>query len=207
MIDEKTAATGEVEENLGLREQKKRRTRVAMHRAALELVLEEGLANVTVERIARRAGISTRTFFNHWSTKESAILGIRIGEAETVAENLRTRIAEQGPRQGLRTVLRGSLAGIPADPQLRELKKQVMAEEPELHAVSAGNLISVQTQLVDVLAEALEGDDARDRAGLTVQIGFALTRSAFSYSMSRGVDLVTAFDAVVALHDDGRIAF
>ena len=60
---------------LGLRERKKRQSRIAMHRAALELVHEHGLSGVTVEAIAQRAGVSTRTFFNHWTTKESAIIG------------------------------------------------------------------------------------------------------------------------------------
>src|SRR5699024_9781489 len=109
-----------------------------MHRAALELVLENGLSGVTAEMIARRAGVSTRTFFNHWSTKEAAILGIRSGEAEQVAESLRERLTETDPRRALRDVLREALAANPTDPQLRDLKKQVMAEAPQLHSISTG---------------------------------------------------------------------
>lgn len=207
MTDVNTPPADAAEEPLGLREQKKRRTRIAMHRAALELVLENGLSGVTAEMIARRAGVSTRTFFNHWSTKEAAILGIRSGEAEQVAESLRERLTETDPRRALRDVLREALAANPTDPQLRDLKKQVMAEAPQLHSISTGNVISVQTELVEVLAEALDGEDAKERAGITVQIGFALTRSAFTVSMARGIDLETAFDEVVALHDSGCATF
>ena len=60
VIDEKSTS----DQNLGLRELKKRQSRTAMHRAALELVNEHGLGGVTVEAIAQRAGVSTRTFFN-----------------------------------------------------------------------------------------------------------------------------------------------
>lgn len=194
-------------ETLGLREQKKRQTRLAMHRAALELVLEEGLGGVTAEMIARRAGVSPRTFFNHWGTKEAAILGIRSGEPGLAAHNLRERMQGADPRLALRQVLREALGAVPMDPQLRELKKQAMTAAPQLHSISTGNLIAVQTELVDVLADALQGEDARERAGIMVQLGFAMTRSAFTISMARGIDLTAAFDQVVELYDGGRAAF
>src|SRR4051812_48235481 len=59
----------------GLRERKKRATRLALHRAALELVGTHGLDGVSIEQIAARADVSTRTFFNYFSTKEDAVIG------------------------------------------------------------------------------------------------------------------------------------
>lgn len=192
---------------LGLRELKKRQSRVAMHRAALELVHEHGLGGVTVEAIAQRAGVSTRTFFNHWTTKESAIIGVLLEGGDQVAARLRERVQESGPKDGLRSVLRDALASAPIDPELRELKKQVMTSEPKLHSLSSGNLLSVQTEMIEVLTEALEGEHARERATLSVQIGFAVTRSAFSVSMARGIDLGTAFDEVLDRYDEGDSVF
>lgn len=64
-------------EELGLRELKKRQTRMAMHRAALELVVEHGLSAVTAQMIAERAGVSTRTFFNYFTSKDEAVFGFR----------------------------------------------------------------------------------------------------------------------------------
>ena len=192
---------------LGLRELKKRQTRIAMHRAALELVLEHGLTGVTVEAIAQRAGVSTRTFFNHWSTKESAIIGVLAEEGDGVAEALRRRLEHDCPREALRAVLREVVTSTPADLGVRELKQQVMAKEPRLHSISSGNMLTIQTALVEVLADVLEGDDARERATLSVQIGFAVTRSAFATSMMRGIDLTTAFDEVLARYDAGDAVF
>lgn len=59
-------------------------TRRALRRAALELGLEHGLAAVSVEAIASRAGVSTRTFFNYFDTKEDAALlqVFAVGEEE-----------------------------------------------------------------------------------------------------------------------------
>ena len=192
---------------LGLRELKKRQSRMAMHRAALELVLEHGLGGVTVEAIAQRAGVSTRTFFNHWSTKESAIIGVLSAADEEIAARLRHQVHETGPREALRTVMREAISSAPFDPEVRELRKQVMAKEPKLHSLSSGNLLSVQTEMVAVLAGVLDGDDAHERAMLSVQIGFAVTRAAFSTSMARGIDLGTAFDDVLARYDEGDEVF
>ncbi|WP_345082270.1 helix-turn-helix domain-containing protein [Brachybacterium paraconglomeratum] len=199
--------TTEPDQSLGLRELKKRQSRLAMHRAALELVSEHGLGGVTVEAIAHRAGVSTRTFFNHWSTKESAIIGVlSAGDAE-IAERLRHLAEEQGPLQALRTVLREAISSAPIDAGLRELKKEVMAKEPRLHSLSTGNMLSVQTEMVEALTEILGGEDAREQAMLSVQIGFAITRTAFAVSMARGIDLGIAFDEVLDRYDEADGVF
>ena len=59
----------------GLRERKKRERGQALRRAAIELALEKGYHNVTVEDICDRCGVSRRTFFNYYSSKEESLLG------------------------------------------------------------------------------------------------------------------------------------
>lgn len=186
---------------LGLRETKKRHTRIAMHRAALELVAEQGAGRVTVEMIARRAGVSTRTFFNHWATKEAAVLGMAGGEGRRAGELLADLLETLPPRAALRAVIRQLLAEGPEDHELRDLKKQVMRQEPHLHAVNAGNLHQVQIEFEQVLAEHLGGEDARARATASVHVATALARSAFAVSMARGLSLPEAFDEVLAMFD------
>lgn len=66
---------------MGLRETKKQQTRTAIADAALELFLEHGFAQVTVADVARRAGVSTNTVFNYFSTKEDLFFD-RQAEAE-----------------------------------------------------------------------------------------------------------------------------
>lgn len=56
------------------RDRRKRLTRQALRRAALELGLEHGFSSVSVEAVAERAGVSTRTFFNYFASKEDAAL-------------------------------------------------------------------------------------------------------------------------------------
>ena len=58
---------------MGLRERKKLDTRRALSNAALQLMFERGIDNVTREAIAGLAGVSLRTFNNYFTGKYEAL--------------------------------------------------------------------------------------------------------------------------------------
>lgn len=53
---------------------RRREARARISAVALELVLERGLDNVTVDEIARTANVSRRTFFNYFPSKVAACI-------------------------------------------------------------------------------------------------------------------------------------
>ena len=57
----------------GLRERRHRQTSADIRDAAVRLAQQRGWFKVTIEEICIEAGISTRTFFNYFPNKESAI--------------------------------------------------------------------------------------------------------------------------------------
>ncbi|TQL04574.1 TetR family transcriptional regulator [Cellulomonas sp. SLBN-39] len=59
----------------GLRARKKRERRELLIDVTHRLVAEHGLDGVTVEAVCAQAGVSTRTFFNYFETKDDAALG------------------------------------------------------------------------------------------------------------------------------------
>lgn len=59
----------------GLREHKKRVTTAAISTAARTLTAEHGLNGYTVEGLCEQVGISRRTFFNYFPSKEHAVVG------------------------------------------------------------------------------------------------------------------------------------
>lgn len=71
--------------------------------AAFELARANGLANVRVPEIAAAAGVSTRTFNNYFSSKEAAIAWPVVSRAAKLAENLRSRPADEPLREALLT--------------------------------------------------------------------------------------------------------
>lgn len=69
----------------GLRERKKRQTRTTLREAGLRLATARGIENISVEEIAAAAGVSKRTLFNYFDSKEDLLFGPEPGEPERLA--------------------------------------------------------------------------------------------------------------------------
>lgn len=82
-------------ESGGLRERKKRETRLALSQATIGLALAHGLDNVSVEDIAAAANVSDRTFRNYFSSKAEAVVASHVERGQRTAEVLRERPAAE----------------------------------------------------------------------------------------------------------------
>lgn len=58
-----------------LRDQRKRETSRALTDAARRLTADRGFAGFTIEELCTEVGVSRRTFFNYFETKENAVFG------------------------------------------------------------------------------------------------------------------------------------
>jgi AcrR family transcriptional regulator len=76
----------------GLRERKKRLMRQQLSDTATEMFMERGFEAVRVAEIAEACGVSEKTVFNYFPTKESLVLDL----GETTMESLRTGLADPG---------------------------------------------------------------------------------------------------------------
>jgi AcrR family transcriptional regulator len=187
-----TAPTAEAP--VSLRERKKLATHRLLRRAALELVAERGLTNVTVEDIAEAADVSPRTFFNYFPSKEAALFG---GDPERAAE-LRERIATEAPGQpaleALRVVLTRdsetmadelrSLGGDPAD-WLRRMK--VARTDPHVRAAHAGQMAMIERAIAEGLAARLGTDQETDPyPGVLAAAAVAVVRACLTFWAGAG---------------------
>ena len=134
-----------------VRATKKRETRRALSSAALQLASERGLNGFTVEEVAAAAGVSPRTFFNYFRSKEAAIIGLDEDELDAVCAELEARPADEGPVEALAATL------IPHGPALTEeadayvLRNQLVERHPEL----LPHVLAVRHQSETALTEAL----------------------------------------------------
>lgn len=62
----------------GLRERKRRETRLRIEDCATALILDRGFDQVTLEEICEEAGVSRRTFFNYFDSKDQVVTGTGI---------------------------------------------------------------------------------------------------------------------------------
>ena len=63
---------------LSLRERRAAETSLGLRDEARRLTAERGLAGFTIEEVCSEVGVSRRTFFNYYGSKENAVLGIPV---------------------------------------------------------------------------------------------------------------------------------
>lgn len=173
-------------EECGLRERKKRQTREDLHRAALDLVEQKGFSAVTTDEIAARAGVSPRTFFNYYASKDGAVLGRSAQDLQELNQLLAERPADERPLDTLRTVILAALAPASFDMELRAKRMKVLLNEPSL----APALVASNVRIQDALIKAFEarrgaaGPDLRIR--LMVATALAAVRACLEHHQAGG---------------------
>lgn len=187
------------------REKKRLATLKALATAAIELTLERGPENVTVDQIAERADVSSRTFFNYFSSKEEAIVGVSRDWIESAATSLRARPADEPPVASLAVVLSKG-ADDPDEAARRwEERNELARRHPSLLPPQLAALVAVEDALSDALAERLGLDPRVDPyPRLVVVAAVATLRSTMTWWHENGRpgslagSLAGAFDALAA---------
>ncbi|WP_051973310.1 TetR/AcrR family transcriptional regulator [Cryobacterium sp. MLB-32] len=138
-------------EQLSGREIKHRETSLRIERNAVDLVLRNGLDNLTVDMICEASGISQRTFFNYFKTKDAAVIGDeppKIDEAQA-----RAFIATDGPdllAEVLELVVTTSLRGSP-DTTLLADRLRLFERNPQLLLKQMERMNRITTELSELI--------------------------------------------------------
>lgn len=157
-------ARGTTAQRPSLRERQKDETWTAIHEAASDAALEGGLASATVEAIAERSGISRRTFFNYFPTKEDAILGLRepaLADDAVAGFRAAARAPVADAAHLMAAAMRAAGLGATMDNRMRNVLEAV----PELITRLKQHVTEVQQLVEPLIAERLAGG-AVDLAGM-----------------------------------------
>lgn len=134
-----------------------RATARAIEVAAVRLASEHGAAALTVDQICAQAGIGQRTFFNHFPTKEDALLGSEL----PVLNEQRVREYLSDPHAPVLTAALG-LVDVPGvGDELTALRVRVLGTAPTLAERQASRLrpLAAEVQgIVRLKLQAIEPD-------------------------------------------------
>jgi AcrR family transcriptional regulator len=149
----------------GLRERKKRQMRELISATATEMFLERGFDDVRVTEVAERCGVSEKTVYNYFPTKESLVLD----REEDMAMAIRAALGPQAPARSPTEAALGVMVR-----ELEEMRSRwgeltssegmlerffgLVESTPSLRAAQR----DMMDRLVQVAAEALA-----DRAGIS----------------------------------------
>lgn len=89
----------------GLRERKRRETRYRIAETALGLFLTHGFEGTTLDVIAEEAGISRRTFFSYFKSKDDILLFWQDAHWRTIYEDLLKTSPDESPLDAVRDIM------------------------------------------------------------------------------------------------------
>lgn len=134
-----------------LHELRRRTTREALRQSALASFASKGFANVTVAQLAEDAGVTQRTFFRHFPTKEAVLFQDYETHLEWLAEALALRPAGE-------SVFDAVLASVGSFPHDVEIVRQAAIVRATLISGEriAGHLRVVQASFAAVLTDFVQ---------------------------------------------------
>ncbi len=113
---------------MGIREQKREETLRRITQCAMTLFARHGYEATTIDAIAAAAGISRRTFFHYFKSKDDILLSQQAGVGEQLIAALRAEPDAATPWQTLASAMRKIAAGYPAE-ELIAIDRMMMSIE------------------------------------------------------------------------------
>lgn len=138
-----------------LRERKKAATRLALHRAVVELAAAKGLDAVTVDAVADLANVSRRTFSNYFANKEEALLYGERTRYERLLAALRARPESETPWQALTRSVRVLADAIAELDPVWIAQMRVVRRHPSVAAHQMALQSTVEQQLLTEILERM----------------------------------------------------
>jgi AcrR family transcriptional regulator len=183
---------------VGISERKRRAVRTELSEVALQLLTDRDFESVTVDEIAAAAGVSRRTFFRYFASKEDVVFAFLDQGAMRLCEEVVARPPEEAPVTAVHHALRQHMVAYQRSTDLARLVR----ETPSLRAREHVNREQLRLGIVDALGRRLGVDAEKDtRPHVLASIALAPLDAAFVtwFSGARsGEDLGELLDEALA---------
>ncbi|WP_344867257.1 TetR/AcrR family transcriptional regulator [Amycolatopsis ultiminotia] len=172
-------------------EQRKRRTRQLLIETALRLFAEQGYEQTTVAQIAAAADVATKTFFNHFPSKEDVVFA-DTRQRNTIPLQV---IAERQPEDTVADLLTRSYQAMRADyqarggeqhPTLMRAYTRLVLSVPNLQAKALHQVYDLQREVASALHEAFPDQLDPIKAAAVVGCLVGATQAAALTSLELG---------------------
>jgi AcrR family transcriptional regulator len=193
----------------GLRERKKRETRDALTRAALELFAERGYDETTLAEIADAAGVSTRTIFAYFPSKEDILFSTMQTMRDALVLALAQRPAGTDALAALREFI---LSTAHEKTELDHKLGQLVAGDATLASHKRARMAELQEVLAVAIADDLDvgADDLRPQvaaASLTAAFEVLERQERERSSEPTPEEIAAAIDPIISFVRAGLEAF
>jgi len=147
--------------------------------SALRLFDERGFEATTVDDVARAVGISPRSFFRYFTSKEDAVVGDPMPYGRLVSTDLAARPADEPPWDSLRAALQRLVDDIENDRGM--LTMRVVMSSPSLRARHLEKHLAWGQMFEPEIVERIAGPATtrRLRANALIHAAFACLDAAF----------------------------
>jgi AcrR family transcriptional regulator len=151
-------------------------SRGRLEEAALELYGERGYDSTTVAEIAKRAGVTERTFFRHFADKREVLFGGAGPFQETLLTPVADAPAAMAPIDAAALGLAAVATALQERRELALKRQAVIAANPDLQERELTKLASLSAQLADTLRRRAVPDTT---ASLAAETAMAVFKTAF----------------------------
>lgn len=187
---------------VGKREENKRKTRTALEKAAWELIDRKGYENTTVSEVSAVVGVSERTFYRYFDSKEAVLFAGWREQLDEFEKFIRSRPAEEDILTSLREFSRAWALVTQSD--LERIRK--------LHSIAEGSVAvreyensqivsTLRTRVASIVHDRLprrpdaEPEDDDYRASLLTGLFIELLVSTKRRWVAEGGDLLVRVEA------------
>jgi AcrR family transcriptional regulator len=154
--DAKALRRGETEE---YSERRFRLIRTDLARIAMRLFLERGFDQVSVDQIAAEAGISQRTFFRYYPSKDDVLLQYENQHLERLVRALVARPESEPPYAALKAAYLDTAAVEQTARDRIRQRARVMRGAPALQTRISGEIVAGNGSVAAILADRMGVDD------------------------------------------------
>ena len=135
----------------------------SLERIAIDLALDVGAENVTVEMICDRALISPRTFYNYFASKEAAVFGAEPQPDPTLLEAFRLGTSRDVVGDLLDLLAKTAFSGV--DPVLFQDRRRLLKADPSLVLKATPKFEAFVSVITERTLERLQSMGRPDRLG------------------------------------------